>query len=106
MRRRQFIALFCVAAAWPFGARAQEGKPRRVGVLLSSVGSGLIASLARPGGNVTGLANQIEIVSEKNFELLKESRPGIKRVGIMFSPANAPSAKTAKTMQEEIGPRL
>src|SRR5215467_1906671 len=70
------------------------------------VGSGLVASLARPGGNVTGLANQIEIVSEKNLELLKESKPGIKRVGIMFSPANAPSAKTAKTMQEDIGPRL
>jgi putative ABC transport system substrate-binding protein len=70
------------------------------------VGSGLVASLARPGGNITGLANQIEIVSEKNFELLKESKPTIKRVGVMFSPANAPSAKTAKVMQEEVGPRL
>lgn len=70
------------------------------------VGSGLVASLARPGGNVTGLANQIEIVSEKNLELLKQSKLGIKRVGIMFSPANAPSAKTAKAMQEAVGPRL
>jgi putative ABC transport system substrate-binding protein len=70
------------------------------------VGSGLVTSLARPGGNITGLANQIEIVSAKNFELLKEIKPGIKRVGIVFSPNNAPSAKTAKAMQEEIGPRL
>jgi hypothetical protein len=46
------------------------------------------------------------MVSEKDFELLKESRPGIKRVGVMFSPANVPSAKTAKAMQEKVGPRL
>jgi putative ABC transport system substrate-binding protein len=70
------------------------------------VGSGLVASLARPGGNVTGMANQIEIVSAKNFELLKESKPGIKRVGIIFSPNNSPSVRTAKAMQEEVGPRL
>jgi putative tryptophan/tyrosine transport system substrate-binding protein len=70
------------------------------------VGSGLVSSLARPGGNITGLANQIEIVSEKNFELLKESKPGIKRVGVVFSPNNFPSAKTAKAMQEEVAPRL
>ena len=70
------------------------------------VGSGLVASLARPGGNITGLANQIEIVSAKNFELLKECKPGIKRVGIMFSPNNTPSANTAKTMQEDLGPHL
>jgi len=36
------------------------------------VGSGLITSLAWPGGNITGLANQIDIVTEKNFEILKE----------------------------------
>ena len=45
-----------------------------------------MASLARPGGNITGMANQIETVSAKNLELLKESKPGIKRVGIIFSP--------------------
>ena len=70
------------------------------------VGSGLVASLAQPSGNITGIANQIEIVSAKNFELLKESKPGIKRVGVVFSPNNAPSARTAKAMQEEVGPRL
>jgi putative ABC transport system substrate-binding protein len=70
------------------------------------VGSGLVESLARPSGNVTGIANQIETVSAKNFELLKESKPGIKRIGIVFSPDNTPSARTAKAMQEDVGPRL
>ena len=36
------------------------------------VGSGFVASLARPGGNITGIANQIETVSAKNLELIKE----------------------------------
>jgi putative tryptophan/tyrosine transport system substrate-binding protein len=74
--------------------------------LADPVGSGLVTSLARPGGNVTGLSNQIDTVTEKNFELLKETRPGIKRIGILFSPSNAPSAKTARAMQEQAGPRL
>jgi ABC-type uncharacterized transport system substrate-binding protein len=68
--------------------------------------SGLVVSLARPGGNITGLTNQIETVSAKNFELLKEIKPGITRVAILFTPENAPSARTVKTTQEEIAPRL
>ena len=59
-----------------------------------------------PGGNITGLANQVETVSAKSLELLKESKPSIKRVGIIFSPNNSPSVRTFKTMQEEVGPRL
>ena len=73
---------------------------------MDPVGSGLVASLARPGGKVTGIANQIDIVTAKSSELLKESKPGIKRVGIMFSPNNSPSVRTAKAMQEEVGPAL
>ena len=70
------------------------------------VGSGLVASLARPGGNITGMANQNETIPSKSLELLKESKPGIKRVGIFFSPDNSPAARTLKAMQEEVAPRL
>jgi putative tryptophan/tyrosine transport system substrate-binding protein len=52
------------------------------------VGSGLVASLARPGGNITGMANLNEAVSAKNLELLKENKPGIRRVGIFYSHDN------------------
>jgi putative tryptophan/tyrosine transport system substrate-binding protein len=52
------------------------------------VGSGFVASLARPGGNITGLANQGETVSGKDLELLRESKPEIKRVGIIYGPNN------------------
>jgi len=65
-----------------------------------------VASLARPGANITGMANQIETISAKNLELLKESAPRLKRVGIIFSPDNSPSVRTVKAMQEEVAPRL
>jgi putative ABC transport system substrate-binding protein len=54
------------------------------------VGTGLIASLARPGGNVTGVSGGagLEIVA-KQLELLKETGPNIRRVAILSNPANA-----------------
>src|SRR5262245_51206604 len=45
------------------------------------VGSGLVASLARPGGNVTGLTTQATDWAAKQLQLLREVAPGIKRVG-------------------------
>jgi putative tryptophan/tyrosine transport system substrate-binding protein len=49
--------------------------------------AGLVASLARPGGNVTGLSSlQVEL-SGKRLDLLKEVRPGLSRVGFLWTPA-------------------
>jgi putative tryptophan/tyrosine transport system substrate-binding protein len=48
-----------------------------------SVGTGLVASLARPGGNVTGLSNQSADLSGKRIELLREVVPGLRRLAIM-----------------------
>jgi len=47
------------------------------------VGSGLVASLARPGGNVTGLSLQFTDVAGKRLEFLRETVPGLRRLGIM-----------------------
>ena len=47
------------------------------------VGMGLVASLARPGGNVTGLSNQSIELASKRIELLREVVPGLRRVAIM-----------------------
>jgi ABC-type uncharacterized transport system substrate-binding protein len=54
---------------------------------LDPVSAGLVASLARPGGNVTGLAVDAggEILG-KRFELLKETLPNLSRLGILFNP--------------------
>ena len=52
------------------------------------VGTGLVASLARPGGNVTGLSNQMANTDGKRLELLREVVPGIRRLAIMCNADN------------------
>ena len=52
------------------------------------VGSGLVASLARPGGNVTGLSMLTFEIVGKQLELLKEIVPGVSRVAVLGNPAH------------------
>ena len=52
------------------------------------VESGLVASLARPGGNITGLTNISLELSGKQLELIKESIPTVTRVAVIWNPAN------------------
>jgi ABC-type uncharacterized transport system substrate-binding protein len=58
------------------------------------VASGLIASLARPGGNVTGIANLYTEVQRKQIELLRELVPDLHRVAVLWDPSN-PGSRTA-----------
>jgi len=69
------------------------------------VGLGFIESLARPGGNITGVVSQIETIDEKNLELFKEINPGIQRIGIIYSPENVASLASFK-QKEQMAPRL
>ena len=66
--------------------------------ILSGTGSSL--SLARPGGNVTGLVNLLAGLSGKRLELLKEAIPGILRVSILWNPENPSSVSGFKETQE------
>jgi putative ABC transport system substrate-binding protein len=55
------------------------------------VGSGLVASLARPGGNLTGLSLQFTDLAGKRIELLREILPDLRRLGL-FANVSSPSA--------------
>jgi putative ABC transport system substrate-binding protein len=58
------------------------------GSVADPVGTGLVASLARPGGNVTGLSNQSADLPGKRLELLREVVPGLRRLAIMANISN------------------
>src|SRR5215471_12425621 len=80
---------------------AKQGLPTTPIVMMlvqDPVRSGLVASLARPGGNVTGLTTLAPALYSKRLEILKEARPGIARVGVLVNPTNAGSVAGASAM--------
>jgi putative ABC transport system substrate-binding protein len=78
--------------------RAAKNATRTIPIVMASdadpIASGYVASLARPGGNITGLTNNNPDLSGKRLEVLKESIPGISRVGIIWNP-EVPTSVTA-----------
>jgi putative ABC transport system substrate-binding protein len=73
------------------------------------IGAGLVASLARPGGNVTGLSNIAIELSGKRLELLKEMVPKLSRVAILripSAPATAPQMKEMEGAAHLLGVKL
>ena len=73
------------------------------------VGSGLVESLARPGGNVTGFSTISALLSGKRLELLKETIPKLTRVGVLWDPQNPASSAQWKDSQQpgrELGLQL
>ena len=63
---------------------------------LDPVEAGLVESLARPGGNVTGLTNLSRELGGKRLELLKEAVPKVARVAVLYDPANPASVREVK----------
>ncbi len=55
--------------------------PIVMAIAADPIGSGLVASLSHPGGNVTGLSMMVTDITSKRLQLLKEAVPGLKRVG-------------------------
>src|SRR5262249_17817147 len=54
------------------------------------VGSDLVTSLARPGGNLTGLSTENVDLTGKRFELLREIVPSLRRLAVLFNGNNPP----------------
>jgi ABC-type uncharacterized transport system substrate-binding protein len=70
------------------------------------VGSGIVASLARPAGNITGLSGLTVELFVKRVELLKELVPGAVRIAALFdmnNPVNSPSWKKVETAARSLG---
>jgi putative ABC transport system substrate-binding protein len=73
------------------------------------VGAGLVPSLARPGGNVTGLTNVAAVLSGKRLELLKETVPKLSRVAVLWDPTmlgSVPQWEESQLPGKELGIQL
>src|SRR5262245_19998241 len=75
------------------------------------VGTGIVESLARPGGNVTGLSSQHPDTAGKRLEMLRELVPGLRRLAVLLEPGNPFSAleldgvgTAARTLGVEVSP--
>jgi putative ABC transport system substrate-binding protein len=64
-----------------------------------AVGSGIVASLARPGGNITGDTFFVPELAAKRLELLKDAIPRVRRVAILVNPDNAGTGLSLQAME-------
>jgi putative tryptophan/tyrosine transport system substrate-binding protein len=72
------------------GARAAVDATRTIPIVMTAIGDpvglGLVTSMARPGGNLTGLSNMSGDLAGKRLELLKEAVPTARRIAVMMHP--------------------
>jgi putative tryptophan/tyrosine transport system substrate-binding protein len=101
---RRRVAVIAAPASTPTALAAKAATttiPLVFGVGEDPVGLGLVASLARPGGNATGLNLFSEEINTKRLGLMHELLPTATRFAALVNPANVSSAKAASTGLEE-----
>jgi putative tryptophan/tyrosine transport system substrate-binding protein len=81
--------------------RATSTIPIVMAIVADPVGSGLVASLAHPGGNVTGFSQMIPELSAKELQLLKETIPHLTRVAVLWNPATPWHPKVIAELKAE-----
>jgi putative ABC transport system substrate-binding protein len=92
-----------IVVSTPAGIRptqqATSTIPIVMGYSTDPIGSGFVTSLARPGGNVTGLASSLDDIVPKQIELLASAVPGLSRVGLLVNPGNPNTPPVLKSAQ-------
>jgi putative ABC transport system substrate-binding protein len=86
------LSVDVLVASGPTGVRAAQHATRTIPIVMATlpdpVGLGLVASLARPGGNTTGVTLDTQELAGKQLELLKEAMPHLSRVAVLRNPAS------------------
>ena len=101
-----------VTASVPAIRAAREATmtiPIVMAAVVDPVATGLVASLARPGGNVTGLSVMSPELVGKQLEMLKEVAPGVSRVAVLWNPTNggnAPQLRAGEQAARALGVQL
>ncbi len=93
-----------IVAAGSQAVRAAQQATRSIPIVMTSssdpVGTGFVASLARPGGNITGLSLLSPELSGKRLELLKEVVPQVSRVAVLWDPDDPPAKLSLKETED------
>lgn len=93
-----------VVTAGSPAARAAKNATTRIPIVMATggdpVGLGLVATLARPGGNVTGLTTLSRELSGKRLEMLREAVPRVARMGMLWHRTSAIDALTMRETEE------
>jgi putative tryptophan/tyrosine transport system substrate-binding protein len=91
------------------GARAAQKATKSIPIVIAAggdpVGSGLVTSLARPGGNITGNSTLSPELNAKRLELIKEVLPKASRIAVLWNPTGAASVAAFKEA-EAVAPSL
>jgi ABC-type uncharacterized transport system substrate-binding protein len=96
------VDIIVVASGDPW-IRAAKNATKTIPIVMMGLGSdpvraGFVESLARPGGNVTGLTALNTELGGKRLELLKEAVPKLVRVAVLYDPTNPPSLHEVKEL--------
>src|SRR5262245_49548771 len=86
MRLKVDIILAANNPAIAAAQRATRTIPIVMVLATDPVGAGFVASLARPGGNITGLSSQFAELGPKRLQLLREAVPNVSRVAVLWDP--------------------
>jgi len=80
------------------GIKAAQGATKTIPIVMAvspdPIATGLVESLARPGGNTTGMSDQVPELSEKEIQILQEAIPRLKRIAILWNEGNPGSRVT------------
>jgi ABC-type uncharacterized transport system substrate-binding protein len=102
-----------IVTGGPTATRAAKEATSTIPIVMTqdsdSIGTGFVASLARPGGNITGLSTLAPEISGKQLELLKDIVPRLSRVAVIWTstqPGNAQALKETELAAGTFGVRL
>ena len=97
--RLKVDVIVTVGSAVPAVTKATSTIPIVFAIAVDPVGTGMVASLARPGGNVTGLTNQAAELPSKRIELLRQLFPDLHRLAVIANMSYAGALQEVREVQ-------
>jgi putative tryptophan/tyrosine transport system substrate-binding protein len=98
------LGVHVIVTQGPVATRAAKDMTRTIPIVMAGdvdpVGDGFVASLGRPGGNITGVTVLTRELSGKRLELLKDTAPGMVRVAVFWNPTEVSGARQLRDTED------